>query len=119
VTTSAPASGAFRWAVPGMSGVSLDFPAGNYVAGDQYTVATNRTISRVNANAGPGAAASPAIAVAPSAQAQQIAAPPTGNTATASSGNTTNAGTPNNSGGSTAVGIDVNIDYSMTKLQQS
>src|SRR5581483_11118734 len=124
VTTAAPGAGqtAFRWTVPGMTGVQIDFPPGAYVAGDQYTVATSRTISRVNVNSAPGGAVSPAITIVPSQSALTVAPPPTVNQSsggTTSTTTPTTANTPNNSGGSTQVGIDVDIDYSMQNLRTS
>lgn len=127
VTTAAPTGSvqAFRWNAPSTPAIQIDFPAGTYVAGDQFVVNVSRTIQSTFANP---TSHSPAPTVVPAAAAPPppppaLNTPPPGTntstTSTTSSTNTSGQSLPSTSTSDTSVGVDVNIDYTMQQLVQS
>ena len=141
LTLGTPGQTNFRWTVPGVSNLQLDFPAGSYAAGDQFTVTVNRVITR--SMPAPG---TPHVTVV--AAATPVAPPPAVNTpppvglgtkpplgttpppgakpplgGTPPPGTTNPPGTPaapqDTKSSDTQVAVDINIDYTMQKLVES
>jgi hypothetical protein len=120
VTTTAPVAPltTFTWIVPGQTGTpgKLNFGAGPYVAGDQFVLNTDWSVGKVGNPTSPMPVAVKPPAVAP----QQT--PPARTTPPPAGAGTTSLTTPtqtDTTSSNSQVGLDVNIDYTMQKLEQT